>query len=169
MRGHSSLSRVRFFYIVRYLIEMFTISLENIDHCANSLAKLSQKREQDLRIGDISIRNDNGIVVEILDSNYFKIFKKRPLFTYTENSLSNFIALIQLSDAKAFVRIKIKRRVLIFTLIWYVLFLSLSTYLLLNEKFAGLIFIFLMLLAPVAFLRERIKFKKYIIKYIANV
>lgn len=148
---------------------MYTIFLKNTDSCANSLAKLAKKPEQDLRIGDISIRNENGIVVEILGSNHFKIFKKRPLFTYTENSLSNFIALIQLSDAKAFVRIKIKKGVLIFTLIWYVLFLSLSTYLLLNEKFAGLIFILLMLLAPISFLRERMRFKRFITNYIKHI
>lgn len=148
---------------------MYTITLKSADSCASNLTEIATKPKQDFGIGDISIMNENDVVVEILGNNYFKIFKKRPLFTYTETSLSNFIALIQLSDERAFVRIKLKKSILTFTLIWYGLFLSLSAYLLLNEKFAGLIFILLMLIAPFLFFRERKRFKNFITYYINNL
>jgi|GEM_PF-6917967 len=140
---------------------MKKILVDDVEKNIEVLREMSEVYSNDYSIGDISINNRNDIVIEEY-RGCFKIYMKRPMFTYTEKSLANFVALVSFDKDAVIVSVKIKKGILIFVSVWYALFTTLSICLLMNDEFAGLIFILLMSIAPFVFYVERNRFKRFV-------
>src|SRR6202000_1269477 len=93
----------------------------------------------------------------------FEIQMLRAQFPLGIKSLSNYTALIDIKDGKAYVTIKLKKGVLAFMLVWYICILAVYTTLTIQGNSGGIVFLVLLAVFPSFLVRERRMFTRFVI------